>query len=532
MGAAPPLPQPCVLVVDDDGATRALYVLTLERAGLRTLQASDGVTALALLRRHDVDLVLLDQTMPGMLGTDVLRALRADERTRTTPAILVTGHTDVSDRVRGLDAGATDYLSKPVDPDELVARVKAHLRGRATWLALVARQLDERARVVAALCQIPPEIDAPAVARRICNEVLAVAGVTGAALIAFDVRDRALPLACAGRFASAFRDEALPAELGRHLRDRAAAGPFLASVREPAEALLSAEGAPVACAPLCSDGRVLGLLALAAGPGAPGPIDSAATALSVAIDAAGVASALLVGALTQRDALQSQRAAVQRIVEEAAFDPVFQPIVELDDRAVVGYELLTRFRDGASPQVRFADAARAGMAAQLEAATMAAGVQAAAGLPGGAHLSVNVSAPFVADARIAALLSSSDRPVVLEITEHEPVADYGALRAAVERLGPDVRMSVDDTGAGYASLQHILALQPAFVKLDRNWVAGIDSDTARQALVAGLASFAARTECELIAEGIEEEKELLALRDLGVGLGQGYLLGRPAPVAV
>ena len=116
------------------------------------------------------------------------------------------------------------------------------------------------------------------------------------------------------------------------------------------------------------------------------------------------------------------------------------------------------------------------------------------------------------------------------ITEHPPIDDYAALRAALARLDPSVRVAVDDASSSYASLRHILALRPAYVKLDMGWVRDIDADPARQALVAGLVHFADEVGCQLIGEGIETEAERAILFQLGVPLGQGYLLGRPAPI--
>jgi len=119
--------------------------------------------------------------------------------------------------------------------------------------------------------------------------------------------------------------------------------------------------------------------------------------------------------------------------------------------------------------------------------------------------------------------------VVLEITEHVDVQDYEILRASLASLGSDVRFAVDDAGAGFASLRHILELAPSHVKLDRGLVARIDTDPARQALVAGLVHFATEIAVMLIAEGVETEDERQTLLRLGVHVGQGYLLGRPAP---
>jgi EAL domain-containing protein (putative c-di-GMP-specific phosphodiesterase class I) len=149
-------------------------------------------------------------------------------------------------------------------------------------------------------------------------------------------------------------------------------------------------------------------------------------------------------------------------------------------------------------------------------------------LPEPAWLNINVSPELVlAGEPLAPILAGSARPVVLELTEHVAITDYPALRAALERLGPNVRLAVDDAGAGFASLRHILELRPDYVKLDRAIVKGVDRDPARQALVAGLVYFAARTGAILVAEGVETEAEVHQVRELGVPLAQGYRLGRP-----
>ena len=131
---------------------------------------------------------------------------------------------------------------------------------------------------------------------------------------------------------------------------------------------------------------------------------------------------------------------------------------------------------------------------------------------------------------LAAAIEKCDRPLVLELTEHDPVEDYGALRAALSSLTPLVHVSIDDAGAGFASLRHILELRPEFMKLDRSWIAGLEEDPTRQALVVGLGHFARATGCRLIAEGVETMRELQVLRDFGVELGQGFLFGPPEAV--
>ncbi|HET7520692.1 MAG TPA: EAL domain-containing protein, partial [Candidatus Limnocylindria bacterium] len=212
---------------------------------------------------------------------------------------------------------------------------------------------------------------------------------------------------------------------------------------------------------------------------------------------------------------------------------VFQPVVRLDDRTVVGYEALTRFTDGSSPLQRFAEAERAGLAIDLEAAAMESAMHAAAALPAGPWLSVNLSPAVLPNLRqLASLAAGSVRPLVVEITERMAIDDYGAARRLLRRHLPEARIAVDDAGAGFASLRHIAELRPSIVKLDMQLVRNVHRDPAREALVAGMVHFAAASGCELIAEGIETEQERRALVRLGVTLGQGFLLGRPDAMIV
>jgi EAL domain-containing protein (putative c-di-GMP-specific phosphodiesterase class I) len=204
-------------------------------------------------------------------------------------------------------------------------------------------------------------------------------------------------------------------------------------------------------------------------------------------------------------------------------------VVELEDGRVIGFEALTRFADGVEPDVRFAEAALSGLGLEYEIAAIEAALEASIALPADRFISLNASPALVLDtARLGPVLASTDRPIVLELTEHARIDDYADLRAALHAYGPRVRVAVDDAGAGYASLRHILELRPAFVKLDLSIVTGIEHDPVRQALVSALVYFAVKTASELIAEGIETETEAAVLRELGISFGQGYLFGRPA----
>src|SRR5687767_4662034 len=112
-----------VLVADDTESIRALFQKLLTNEGHHVVSVEDGMAALDAVRRHRPDVVLLDVGMPGVDGIEVCRQLKSDPLTRLTPVVLVTGLSDLSDRIKGIEAGADDFLSKPVHPHELRARV-------------------------------------------------------------------------------------------------------------------------------------------------------------------------------------------------------------------------------------------------------------------------------------------------------------------------------------------------------------------------------------------------------------------------
>lgn len=117
-----------VLIVDDDADIRRFLGLTLRHDGFEVHEAVDAEDALARARGLEPDVILLDVMMPGVDGYEVCRRLRADSRTQETPVILLTAKGRAEDKIRGLDVGADDYVVKPFDPEELVARVNSVLR--------------------------------------------------------------------------------------------------------------------------------------------------------------------------------------------------------------------------------------------------------------------------------------------------------------------------------------------------------------------------------------------------------------------
>lgn len=522
-----------ILLVDDDAATRALIAMYLRRNGFNVHEAASGEAALGLIEVEAIALIVLDMSMPGMSGTDVIRGLRGRPQTATLPIMVLTGKGNEYPLETSLSGGADDYLTKPVQLDELVARVQTHLR-RGKYTERFAQAVRERALIAETIRGLRAHDTPEATAQAVCRQVLSLSGASTAELLIFGLDGRAMPIgfAVAGQPDPPLRPHG--DERSEYLRGRAAQGPWIEPWVDlpghPYNELLTGLGAHLAAhSPMRSDGELIGLLVV----DAVGSVDEAALSesLPAVVEFADLAAALIGREVAERREAGLAHARIAEVIAKSAFYPVFQPIVDLQTHAVVGYEALTRFENGVSPDGRFADAAAVGLGAQLEAATLRAALLAAEVLPRSAWLSLNASpALILAREPLRSLLRGTRRRVVLEVTEHAEIANYEAFRAAVADLGPNAELAVDDAGAGFASLRHILELRSRFAKLDISLVRAIDVDELRQALIAGLVHFALRSDCHLIAEGVESDGEASALKRLGVEFAQGYLFGRPEPV--
>jgi PAS domain S-box-containing protein len=228
------------------------------------------------------------------------------------------------------------------------------------------------------------------------------------------------------------------------------------------------------------------------------------------------------------------KARVEEMLSSRAFVTAFQPIRCLESGSVLGVEALTRFTTSPvrSTETWFADAASVGLCVELDLLVLEAALDSAAGLPAALYVSLNLSPQACLNPRLPALLDQQNIPaqrIVIEVTERSPVTDYVPIAQALDSLrSSGIRIAVDDAGAGYASMRHILRLKPDLIKLDRSIIADINTDHGHRALGAAMVGLAAELHAVLIAEGIETEAELQAVQRLGFHAGQGYLLGRPS----
>jgi EAL domain-containing protein (putative c-di-GMP-specific phosphodiesterase class I)/DNA-binding NarL/FixJ family response regulator len=518
--------RPLVLIADDDLAVRSFLRQALEREGFDTLPAANGREALDLIAEHPVEVLLLDLSMPVLDGLQTLHEIRTSNRSRRLPVILVTASGEESDRVRGLDSGADDCLAKPIAVKELAARVRAQIRSSAAWTRELERGRAGRRKLAAALEGLRTDVPLLTLAANLVNQLPAVLGLDGVAILHFS-NDGVRSIASGGALQRRFPPtRTLPEPVAGEIANRAASGAWLEAGSGRADRKRSSVDLAYVPFRLGPSPEPLGCLAFGLRPGSPsGPLSHQLPDL---IDATDFIVAVLRPAVEQAETADAATNRIRQMIARREFAIHLQPIIRLASGATVAVEALTRFADGSPPESKFAEAATLGLGPTLERVVLAAALESATSLPAGVALSLNLSADVLQhEPALPKLFASTDRSLIVELTEHEPIDDYDAVRSALKRLGSGVKLAIDDAGSGFASLRHIFALQPDYVKLDIEWVHGIDRDPVRRALVSGLVYFGSETGCELIAEGIETDEELAALRGLGIQLGQGYLLGGP-----
>lgn len=238
---------------------------------------------------------------------------------------------------------------------------------------------------------------------------------------------------------------------------------------------------------------------------------------------------------SSRTDVASAQARVRDVLARNAFHPVYQPIYALDDGRLVAVEALTRFdvEPYEPPDVWFDRAEQLGLGTDLDMAALEAAFVGARQLPRDVMLHVNAAPSTMMRPEFLDLVRSQEHPVTVEVTEHAVVDDYPKLARSREMLRQcGIQLAIDDAGAGFASLRHIVRLAPDVIKLDRSLTRDLHQDSVRHALAEALAQFASRTGSLLIAEGIEEQSDLDAWRRLGVYAAQGYLLARPGGLPV
>lgn len=482
-----------VLIADDDPVVLAVLGAVLDAdprfSVIRT--AADAGETVAAAAADRPDLALVDVIMPGG-GPAAARGIA--QVSPATRIVALSGASD-ADTVRSmLDAGAHRFAVKAAPAEELLALLAAVMETKPRGAATPPAGAVPRAAGV--LIALADPIELLAVADALAGEAgLEVAGLA-------QTPAHAATLAARHRPAVAIVDERLQPGGGRH-----AAGLIRGACPET------------------------GVLILREGRGLDQILGTSARGRTAAMLLAELFGRLDLGHIdTPPDSVVAR---VDLALSLDAMVTLLQPVVDLRDGHAVGHEALTRFtlEPSQAPDAWFAEATSVGRGPDLELAAAARALTIVGAMPGPGWISINVSPAVAASDALADMLGDDVAGrVVLEMTEHAPVRDYAALTFALDALRErGVRVAVDDAGAGFASLRHIVLVAPDFIKLDMSLCRGIGEDPTRRAMARALAGFADETGSTVVAEGLESPADVEALLALDVHLGQGYALGRPLP---
>jgi len=555
-----------VMLVDDEPVTLEVIQTYLEEAGYKNFIAtSRPVEAVDLLRERRPDILLLDLMMPEVSGFDILAQVRAEESLRYTPVIIVTADSDPEKKLRLLEMGATEILTKPVDSSELRLRVRN---------ALAFKAYQDRLTDYDALTDLPNR-------KRFVTDVAAAVararrnGST-CALLHVDL-DRfkqvndtlghrvgdALLRAVTRRLQSALVDVATtnwrrPQELEPSLALARISGngfaALLTGVVSPDIPSRVARNTLSALAePFSVSGQQMYMTGSIGVAFFPNDAEDAETLLKNAEMAMYQAkergrntfeffSEEMNARALERLSLEGQ---LRRALERDQFVLYYQPKVDVAAPRIVGAEALLRWRHpelGMVPPTRFIPVAEdTGMIVEigewvLREATRQLKAWSMQGLPP-ISVSVNVSGAQFRQRRLLetvrkTLEASGAAPdsLILELTESMLMDGASANVEMLTRLkATGVKLSMDDFGTGYSSLTYLKRFPIDELKIDRAFISGIPAERDSMAIVAAIVAMARALGLKVVAEGVETEEQLRFLRVLRCEVYQGYLCSRPVP---
>ena len=229
---------------------------------------------------------------------------------------------------------------------------------------------------------------------------------------------------------------------------------------------------------------------------------------------------------------EAARQRVDHLLQRRTVDVALQPVIDLTTGRMVGTEALARFPDGRSPDTWLAEAADTGQGLALDHLAFTSAIRHLKRLPSPCYLSVNATPELIMHGQLSDWLDAHAVPLdrlVIEVTEHVKISSYAELHMCLAQMRErGARLAIDDTGAGYASFNHVLQLRPDIIKIDRSLITNVTEDPARRSIVTALVLLALDLDATVVAEGVETLPELTTLATLGVDCAQGYLLARPS----
>jgi diguanylate cyclase (GGDEF)-like protein len=573
-----------ILLVDDQAQNRDMLGRRLERRGYEVILRESAVGIEDVIRREQIELVLLDWMMPDRSGQDALNGIRALYDAEHVPVIVVTALDDGDIVSTALETGANDYIPKPIDLRVLTARVKAQLDRRQAVLDLDAirdnleRTVQERTQdLVTANETLSAEISereaaearAQSLARHdpltglanrrhfleeLDRRLSHVGGERCAFALLFVDLDRFKPIndvhghaigdqllqVIATRLSSCLREDSFPARLGgdefavliEDACDRegvaAAARRVLHELSAPilVNGLKLTVGASIGVAMCPEDGRDAAEL-LQRG-------DAAMLRAKEDRGAYKFFDSSIDEELKSKAALETE---LRAAIPNGDIVPFFQPVVRLDTGELAGFEVLARWphhlRGMISPVDFIPVAEEAGLVDAMFWALLAQACRKSLDASGDFMLAVNISPSQIRDQwfpeKVLRTLRETGFParrLEIEVTESAMIGDIQRAKSSLMSLkNQGVKVALDDFGTGYSSLFLLRELPIDKLKIDRSFVATMMSERESATIVRALVGLGNALGLEVTAEGVEDAATADALRAMECSLAQGYLFG-------
>jgi len=559
-----PLLDAKVMMVDDEPLMTDLIQTHLEDAGyVNFVMTNDPRDALAMLRREDPGVLLLDLMMPQVSGFELLEAIRADRALRYVPVIVLTASTGADSKLRALQLGATDFLSKPVDASELVLRVRN---------TLAFRQYHDRLINFDTATGLPNQ----RMFDRSLVEMLARSGAVGGllALLSVTVPEWRQLRESIGQEVAEGLAKAIARRLEQFAAGEGSQAFGLSVERAPRVARLGSdrfgmllEGLADADAVEATVRRLLAVLCEPVTLGLHEVAPSPWIGISVAPADGHTVEALhkcadLAGTQARGDGTTHFKFAspemnaksyarmtlglqLRGAAQRGELRLHYQPKLDLASNRIVGAEALVRWEHpehGLLAPARFIPLAEElgliGSIGQwvIEHACVEAAGWARAGL-GELKIAVNVAKQQFTSGDLAAVLRQAmldsgvrARQLVLELTESMLMDDLqDGLDAMRELKALGVTLSIDDFGTGYSSLSYLKRLPIDELKIDRSFVVDLPGRNADAAIVQAVIDLGHSLDMSVIAEGVETAAQLDCLRQLGCDQYQGFLYSKALP---
>lgn len=553
-----------LLVVDDEEMNRDMLSRRLEIEGYETVCADGGRAALELLAANDFDAVLLDAMMPGMSGYEVLAEIRKAHSILELPVLMVTAKSQSEDMVQAFGAGATDYITKPINFPVALARIHAHVSSRRMAADITRGKAADPLTGFPNRVMLMEQLSATVKAAQCqSNSTFAVLFLD---LDRFKVINDSLGhfagdellVTVAKRLESCLRRS----DIVSRLSDRCTISRFggdefvvlLRGLTSPDNATLVADRILETLAePLLLRGHEVNLTASIGIAVATSGQDSADDLLRDADTAMyqaksqGKSRWSLFDQSMRKQALDrlALEADLLRGIERGEFQLHYQPIVEMPSKQIKGFEALLRWKHatrGNVPPIEFIPIAEEiGFIVELgawvlkEACTQVRQWQLQHPEHSQLFISVNVSPHQFASAGLIDHVKEclrttglDGRCLKVEITESALMTDTELATSRLEELRAlGVTISLDDFGTGYSSLSYLQSLKIDNLKIDRSFIAQLGASDESTEIVRTIINLAHNLGMQVTAEGIEGQLQHAQLQEMTCESGQGYHYSRP-----